>query len=57
LTRHPGHHIRARDVPGLEKGIRRIASLAAQRAGLVDRGAIEVGHHAVLVLFESVAGH
>ncbi len=52
FTRYLGHYIRARGVLSLEEGIRRITSLSARQAGIVDRGAIEVGHPADLVLFD-----
>ena len=53
FTRYLGHYIRARSVLSLEEGIRRITSLSARQAGIVDRGAIEVGNHADLVLFDA----
>jgi N-acyl-D-amino-acid deacylase len=52
FTRYLGHYIRDRRVLGLEEGIRRISSLPAQLAGITDRGLIQVGHYADLVLFD-----
>jgi len=40
---------------GLEEGIRRLTSLPASRLGLADRGAIEVGKKADLVVFKPEA--
>jgi N-acyl-D-amino-acid deacylase len=40
-------------VLSLEEGIRRITSLSARQAGIVDRGAIEAGRAADLVLFDA----
>jgi N-acyl-D-amino-acid deacylase len=53
FTRYLGHYIRARGVLSLEEGIRRITSLSARQVGIVDRGAIEVGRPADLVLFDA----
>ncbi len=52
FTRYLGHYIRERNVLSLEEGIRRITSLSAQQVGIVERGSIQVGHHADLVLFD-----
>jgi N-acyl-D-amino-acid deacylase len=52
FTRYLGHYIRERGVLSLEEGIRRITSLAAQQAGIDDRGLIRVGSHADLILFD-----
>jgi N-acyl-D-amino-acid deacylase len=52
FTRFLGHYIRERNVIGLEEGIRRMTSLSAQHAGIAERGAIQVGHYADLVLFD-----
>lgn len=52
FTRYLGHYIRERGVLSLDEGIRRISSLSAQQAGIVDRGSIEAGHYADLVLFD-----
>jgi N-acyl-D-amino-acid deacylase len=52
FTRFLGHYIRERNVMGLEEGIRRITSLSAQQVGIPERGSIQVGHYADLVLFD-----
>ena len=52
FTRYLGHYIRERGVLSLEEGIRRISSLSAQQAGIVNRGLIEAGQYADLVLFD-----
>ena len=36
----------------LEAGIRKMTSLSAQQVGIVERGSIQVGHYADLVLFD-----
>lgn len=50
FTRFLGHYIRDRKVMSLEEGIRRISALPAQQVGIPERGLIEVGYHADLVL-------
>ncbi|MCH8073868.1 MAG: D-aminoacylase [Proteobacteria bacterium] len=52
FTRYLGHYIRERNVVELEEGIRRISSLPADQVGIVERGSIQVGHYADLVLFD-----
>ena len=52
FTRYLGHYIRERKVLSLEEGIRRITSLSAQQVGITERGLIEVGHFADMVLFD-----
>jgi len=52
FTRYLGHYIRERNVVSLEEGIRRMTSLSAQQVGIVERGSIQVGHYADLVLFD-----
>ena len=52
FTRFLGHYIRERNVISLEEGIRRMTSLSAQQVGIAERGSIQVGHYADLVLFE-----
>jgi N-acyl-D-amino-acid deacylase len=52
FARFLGHYIRERNVLSLEEGIRRVTSLSAQQVGIADRGSIQVGHHADLVLFD-----
>jgi N-acyl-D-amino-acid deacylase len=52
FTRFLGHYIRDRNVVSLEEGIRKMTSLSAQHVGITERGSIEVGHYADLVLFD-----
>lgn len=52
FTRFLGHYIRARKVLTLEEGVRRMTSLTAEHIGIRERGSIEVGHYADLVLFD-----
>jgi len=52
FTRFLGHYIRERNVVALEEGIRRMTSLSAQHVGIAERGSIQVGHYADLVLFD-----
>jgi N-acyl-D-amino-acid deacylase len=52
FTRYLGHYIRERNVVSLEEGVRRITALSAQQVGIVERGSIEVGYYADLVLFD-----
>lgn len=52
FTRYLGHYVRERNVVELEEGIRRISSLPAQYVGIMERGSIQVGHFADLVLFD-----
>jgi N-acyl-D-amino-acid deacylase len=52
FTRFLGHYIRERNVVSLEEGIQRMTSLSAQQVGIVERGSIQVGHYADLVLFD-----
>lgn len=47
-----GRYVRERGVSSLAEMVRRMTSLPADRFGLVDRGRIEPGHHADLVLFD-----
>jgi N-acyl-D-amino-acid deacylase len=53
FTRFLGHYIRGRNVISLEEGIRRMTSLSAQHVGIAERGSIQVGHFADLVLFDT----
>lgn len=53
FTRYLGHYIREREVLGLEEGVRRITSQTAQQVGITERGRIEEGYYADLVLFDS----
>ncbi len=52
FTRFLGHYIRERNVVSLEEGIRKITSLPAEHVGIAERGSIQVGHYADLVLFD-----
>lgn len=52
FTRFLGHYIRERNVMSLEEGVRRMTSLSARHVGIAERGSIQVGHYADLVLFD-----
>ena len=52
FTRFLGHYVRERQVVSLEEAIRKITALSAAQVGIVDRGSIEVGQYADLVLFD-----
>ncbi|MCY3970433.1 MAG: D-aminoacylase [Acidobacteria bacterium] len=52
FTRFLGHYVRDRSVVSLEEGIRKMTSLSAQHLGITERGAIQEGYHADLVLFD-----
>jgi len=47
-----GHYVREKKVLKLEDAIRKMTSLTASRVGLKDRGAIKIGFHADLVVFD-----
>jgi N-acyl-D-aspartate/D-glutamate deacylase len=47
-----GEYVRRRRVLGLEEAVRRMTSVPAETFGLTDRGRIEAGRHADLVLFD-----
>ena len=47
-----GHYVRDEGVLGLTEAVRRMTSLSCDRFGLLDRGRIEVGGWADLVLFD-----
>jgi N-acyl-D-amino-acid deacylase len=47
-----GHYVRERQVLTLEEAVRRMTSLAATTFGLIDRGRVEAGCWADLVLFD-----
>lgn len=47
-----GHYVREQQVVSLEEGVRKITSLPAEQVGLVERGRIEPGFYADLVLFD-----
>jgi N-acyl-D-amino-acid deacylase len=57
FTRYLGHYIRDSNVLTLEEGVHRITSQAAQQVGIIERGTIQAGNYADLVLFnpETVA--
>ena len=52
FTRVLGHYIRDRKVVSLEEGIRKMTALSAQHVGITERGSIQVGYYADLVLFD-----
>ncbi len=52
FTRFLGHYIRERNLMPLEEGIRKMTSLSAQDVGIAERGSIQVGYYADLVLFD-----
>jgi N-acyl-D-amino-acid deacylase len=52
FTRFLGHYVRERKVMSLEEGIRRISALPAQQVGIRERGSIQVGNYADLVLLD-----
>lgn len=52
FTRYLGHYIRERQVLSLAEGVRRITSQAAEQVGITERGRIEQGYYADLVLFD-----
>jgi len=47
-----GHWVRDRQAMTLEEGVRRLTSQQADVYGLRERGSLEVGHHADLMLFD-----
>jgi N-acyl-D-amino-acid deacylase len=52
-TRFLGHYIRDRRVVSLEEGVRKMTSLSAQHIGIKERGLIQEGNYADLVLFDA----
>jgi len=52
-SRYLGHYIRDRKVLTLEEGVQRITSQTALQLGIEERGLIQAGHYADLVLFDS----
>ena len=52
FTRYLGHYIREHNVVSFEEGVRRITSLSAQQVGITERGSIQVGYYADLVLID-----
>jgi N-acyl-D-amino-acid deacylase len=47
-----GRYVREQQVVSLEEGVRKITALAAEQVGLTERGRIEPGFYADLVLFD-----
>ena len=47
-----GHYVREKKLFDLETAVHKMTALTAQRFGLADRGSIEAGNHADLVLFD-----
>jgi N-acyl-D-amino-acid deacylase len=52
FTRLLGRYVRERGALGLEEAVRHATSLGAENAGIRDRGRLEVGGYADLVLFD-----
>lgn len=52
FSRFLGHYVRARQVLSLEEGVRRISALPAAQVGIHERGLIQPGYYADLVLFD-----
>jgi len=52
FTRLLGHYVRERGALSLEEAVRHATSLAADNAGIRNRGRLEVGGYADLVLFD-----
>ena len=52
FTRFLGRYVRERNVVTLEEGIRKMTALSAQHLGITERGAIQEGYYADLVLFD-----
>ena len=52
FTRFLGRYVRDRNVVTLEEGIRKMTALSAEHLGIAERGAIQEGHYADLVLFD-----
>ena len=47
-----GHYVRERRLLGLEEAVRKMTSLPADRLGLTDRGRVEAGRKADLLVFD-----
>ena len=52
FSRFLGHYVRERGVMSLEEGVHRITALPAAHLGIIERGTIEIGAYADLVLFD-----
>ena len=52
FSRFLGHYVRERRVMSLEEGVHRITALPAANLGILERGVIEIGAYADLVLFD-----
>ena len=52
FTRFLRHYIRDRNIVSLEEGVRKMTSLSAQHVGIPERGSIQEGHYADLVVFD-----
>lgn len=52
FTRFLGHYVRDRNVVSLEEGVQKMTSLSAQQVGITERGSIQEGYYADLVLFD-----
>ncbi len=52
FTRFLGHYIRDRNVVSLEEAVRKMSSLSAEHLGITERGSIQEGYYADLVLFD-----
>ena len=52
FTRFLGHYIRDRNVVSLEEAVRKMSSLSAEHLGVTERGSIQEGYYADLVLFD-----
>jgi N-acyl-D-aspartate/D-glutamate deacylase len=46
-----GHYVRDAGLLPLEEAVRKMTSLSARRFGLAQRGEVQIGYHADLVLF------
>jgi len=53
FPRYLGLYIREKKILSLAEGIKRITSMAAETFGLQKRGAIKIGHHADVVIFDA----
>ena len=51
-----GHYARDTALISLEEAVRKMTSLSARRFGLAQRGEVQIGYHADLVLFDAGKG-